>query len=175
MWGGGERVLDDESHLDKIGQYILNPPGASDLRVEFSDFGSDGDQPVGDFPPDLLGPRSWGVLYEPLMEMLPFRREDPPRPPTPYPFSTTPSWRALETRRDGCPPAYPKKVREPVPNQNRFVYTHIVRHNFDHHGATARPKTDNCTRLVERRRSAVDHTDDSDVQRQILAHNARIA
>ena len=110
----------------------------------------------------------------PLPEYL-ARREEVPRPPTPYPFSTAPSWEAPETLRGGCPPAYAKRFKEPVPSQNRIIYRHIVGHDFDHHGAAARPKTDDRTRPAERRRSAVDNTDDSDVQRRIRAHNARIA
>ena len=119
-----------------------------------------------------------------------YRREDlPPRPLTPYPFSSDPSWRAIKKlRSDRRPPYLEQSV-----HIGRLTYEYLAPYEIDGQVPFSRdrrdavpwpsampdPKIDRYTlprtRPAEQRRSVLNSTSDQDIQQQILAQNERIA
>lgn len=115
-------------------------------------------------------------------------RGDPPglaRPPTPYPFLPDPSWGTIKTPRSDRHPPYEKqsiRTTERIVYQPPRIHKQLLNRN---HLAIPWPsevpnaETDkrhgrSTTQLVERRRVAIG-AEDKDIQRQILAQNAKIA
>ncbi|KAI3331117.1 hypothetical protein F4824DRAFT_70116 [Ustulina deusta] len=122
------------------------------------------------------------------------------RPPTPYPFPSDPSWEAIGKLRSNRYPPYVKNLKESARTIERVtyerprIYRHVAPHDIDSQVPSSRDRRDGVPRLsevpnsntnhrpaysrprlAERRRSAIGATGDPDVQRQILAQNARIA